>query len=305
MDKLLDFLKKKYKKKYRILNHIIPLDFGNKECSGYTLAPELVDTNIWYQDFKNNLFILKKKEYLPICRLSDGEYNFMFGLQPPVFELNIMYIRLLLSFIKWKFFYPQFNAATMIGVSSGDYSRAEQKKAANNYKTLIKIISQRGYLAMHLTLSIRQFQQRYHPNLKKYWEENSIVVTMKNYVPFYFVYHMLSSKDRFELFESKRILLITGANVDKTDKVKERLTNEGALNVSTILISKNRSLYDKIDINSFIGNIDLVLIAAGIGKPNILLQCEPLSVPCIDIGFMFEVYANPSLGQNRQFCKLD
>ena len=64
------------------------------------------------------------------------------------------------------------------------------------------------------------------------------------------------------------------------------------------------SLYDKISIDKFIGKVDFVIIGAGIGKPNIMVQLEKLNVPCIDAGFIFEVWANTNKW-NRSFCISD
>ena len=37
---------------------------------------------------------------------------------------------------------------------------------------------------------------------------------------------------------------------------------------------------------------EIAFIGAGVGKFNITSQLEPLNIPCIDVGFVFEVWAN-------------
>ena len=49
----------------------------------------------------------------------------------------------------------------------------------------------------------------------------------------------------------------------------------------------------------------MALVGAGIGKSNILVQMESLNVPCIDAGFVFEVWANPENKWNRAVCACD
>jgi len=70
-------------------------------------------------------------------------------------------------------------------------------------------------------------------------------------------------------------------------------------------ISSSRSLFDRIDISGYIGRVDIAVVGAGVGKPNILVQLEPLQVPCIDAGFVFEVWANPENKWKRAWCVPD
>ena len=77
------------------------------------------------------------------------------------------------------------------------------------------------------------------------------------------------------------------------------LYREGASKVFWEPISKNRSLFDKIDVSKYENNIDIVYLGAGIGKFNILTQLSKLSVPVIDSGFVFEVWSDPASKKER------
>ena len=50
------------------------------------------------------------------------------------------------------------------------------------------------------------------------------------------------------------------------------------------------------------GKVDLVLVGAGVGKVNVLPQLEVLAVPCLDAGYLFEVWADPASGVERLYC---
>ena len=64
-------------------------------------------------------------------------------------------------------------------------------------------------------------------------------------------------------------------------------------------------MYDSIDVAPFCGKVDLALVGAGIGKMSIFLQMEELKVPCIDAGYVFEVWKDPNNKWKRVICASD
>ena len=99
--------------------------------------------------------------------------------------------------------------------------------------------------------------------------------------------------------------MIHSATGPKQDAIKSSLIREGAKEVLWHAISTSRSLYDVIPVEQFVGAVDLCVFGAGIGKPAILAQLEPLGVPCIDAGYVMEVWADPSVAQSRIFTQPD
>jgi hypothetical protein len=97
-------------------------------------------------------------------------------------------------------------------------------------------------------------------------------------------------------------LVINGAQEEKKQKIIEGLKREGVSEVFWCSISLKRSLYDFIDIEPFVGKIDLAFVGAGIGKFNIFPQLERLNVPCIDAGFVFEIWIDPKNKWERPCC---
>jgi hypothetical protein len=294
-------------KKSKILKNLIPFyidGFYNNEITGYTLSNRNIDCNEWFNEFKRIILLNMSTKYLPICRLSDGEYTFISGNQPPIKNNLVAHY---ISNIKFAFnkliSNGNLNAATSKGVSSGNYLKNEIDQQKSIYLENLKDISNNGILAMHLTYAEKPFQERFHYSISKIFKKSKIILNEANYFPFYFVYAYLQTVDFFESIKNKNVLIITGANDDKINIVNKYLMDKEVNLVRFYKISPNRSLYDNInlsDVNTV--NFDICFVAAGIGKPNILTQLKSLNCPCIDIGFMFEVWANPEQAYNRPWC---
>lgn len=301
------FYFKSARDKSRIFNYLIPfyLDgFYNNEITGAVLALRDIDCNEWFNDFKKTINESKRGSFLPICRLSDGEYSFICGPQPPI-KNNLLsqFISRFIFFTKQFFSNGGMNAETSRGISSGIYNKFEIEKSRIKYLNSLREISLNGILALHLTYAKKPFQERYHYKLSSIFQKNNIEITRHNYFPFYFVYAYFLTHDFVNYINGKNVLIITGASEGKADKVTNYFTGIGAGSVHFYKISENRSLFDTINVDILLPlDIDICFVAAGIGKPNILIQLKQLCCPCIDVGFMFEVWANPKLAYSRPFC---
>ena len=262
-----------------------------------TLALKNRDCGDWYNEFIDKCVNAIGKRFLPIYRMSDGEFLFVLGEQPLYIRLSLYEkTRISLSNLKAKIALKGgLGAFTQGHYHSGEYSKTEWDKARLEQPEQIKAISKKGILALHLSyVETKPFAERYWPELDKWIIKHRIVVNENNYYPFYFVYAMLTGPRRNELLEGRRLLVVNGARADKKQKIINGLKKEGVLKVEWCQISLKRSMFDKIDIKSYIGKVDLVIVGAGIAKPHILLQLEDLNVPCIDAGFVFEVWADPN-----------
>jgi hypothetical protein len=272
-----------------------------------TLAPQEVDCARWFESFHERIVAAIGRSYLPVCRLSDGEFRFCLGVQPP----SKLWgsgdrARLWLHYgIERASGLRGFRAATRPGVSSGEYSRRERRAAREYYQELIRQISETGVLAIHFCHGNRPFQEHYFPALGAWLARGGIRLTLQNQVPFYFVYGAFTGPRRHELLRGRRVLLITSADQDKRVRIESALEREGVRQIDWCAISSARSLYDHIDVGSYRGQVDLVLVGAGIGKPNVLWQLRSLQAPCVDAGFLFEVWADPSCRGTRPYCTPD
>ena len=293
-----------WERKSKILDKIIPFyikGFYNDDVTGYTLALEEIDCNEWFRKFIQVLTNHNERGFLPVCRLSDGEYTFICGNQPPMEKKNLFQIFSILKYYLNKLKpIRDFEAFTSGIYHSGAYSRNEIKEFLPNYLQNLKQISEAGILALHLTYSVKPFQERFHFALKKVFNHYDIKITNQNYYPFYFVYAFFHTEEFFNAIKKKNILIITGANKEKIDKVRNYFNGLEVNNIEFLKISAKRSLFDKIDLKSLeTQQVDFCFIAAGIGKPNIMVQLKPLNCICIDVGYIFEVWVNSELGYKR------
>jgi hypothetical protein len=170
---------------------------------------------------------------------------------------------------------------------------------------MIQSLSTKGLIALHLEYGAVPFQEQYFPALQRWLERHDIRLTDYNYIPFYFVYSLLLGPLRRKLLQHKRVLLVNGATNGKKARIIESVRSEGASEVLWCSISQDRSFHDRLELGPFLGKVDLAIIGAGVGKPSILLQMEPLSVPSIDGGYVFEVWADSAAREFRPFCVPD
>jgi hypothetical protein len=274
-----------------------------------TLAIRNRDCAQWYYEMIDRVIDSCGRSFLPICRLSDGEFLFLLGRQPEDIRVKYSLLKRAKNFLadlKWKILLRGgLGPFTQGHYHSGRYSGKEWDKAIIDQPKLIKRISESGILALHLNYESKPFAEKYFPALNEWLFKNKIEITDKNYYPFYFVYALLTGHRRAELFKGRRVLVVNGATGDKRRKIIKGLMNEGVEEVFWCEISLDRSLYDKIYIERYIGQIDFVLVGAGIGKASILLQLEQLQVPCIDAGFVFEIWADNENKYKRSYCATD
>jgi hypothetical protein len=297
---------------YQILPQVIPFSIPHfqRYCKpGHkVLATRQRDCESWFEGFVERVErAIDTRTYLPICRMSDGEYQFAVGLQPPsrreplpvrLYEhLRVLNHRLRNG--------GAFQAGAMDLYDSGSYSSKEWQDSKQRYGQLLRQISEKGILAMHFSFRPRPFQENAFPALAKWMERNRIHLSDQNYVPFYFVYAAVSGPARRWLLQGRRVLVVTGATGEKKQKIIAGLNKQNPGSIDWCPISSNRSLFDELDVSAWVYIVDIAVVGAGVGSPNILAQLEPLSIPCIDIGFILEVWADEQNKWRRAFCVSD
>jgi hypothetical protein len=236
--------------------------------------------------------------------MSDGEFLFALGEQPPSARLPAI-DRLLARIRRARRARRRrgaFGAATAVGVASGWYPPEQWQRGRSLYGPLARRIAGSGCLALHLSYGPRPFQEGYFPALGRWLDREGISLTPGNYAPFYFVYAALAGPRRGEILSGRRLLLVNGAKGQKRERIEQGLRREGVAGVQWLSISPDQSLFDQLDLSLVSDPVDLALVGAGVGKPNILVQLEPLGVPCIDAGYLFEVWADPAMARKRAYC---
>lgn len=296
--------------RYRVLPFVIPFripDFMRCYREGnVTFAPEHVESEAWFQTFAQSVTEAIGKRYLPVCRMSDGEFRTILGDQT-LHSLHPFPSRLRhwLGYFKRKLLSRRVTFATRANCSSGNYSRREVRQLASRYGECLVELGKKGVLAIHLSYGGRPFQEHFFPAFKGWLKRVPLELTLQNYVPFYFVYALVRGSLKGRLFEKKRVLLVTGADTEKRGRIERSLREEGVSEIYWCPISSSRSFFDILDVAPWIGKVDVAFVGAGVGKPAIMLQLEPLQVPVLDVGFIFEVWADPEARWERAVCVPD
>ena len=309
IDEIEKKIKRKISKKTLILDYLIKLNipgFEKENQRSYVLAPNNKDTITWFNEFCDFVFKNLGKNFIPIIRLSDGEYEFLLGNKPPIFDHNyFLFFKNYLIFI-YKIFFKRgsFSARTLPTVSSGSYSRTEINKLVPSINKNLKYLSKNGILALHLTFNEKQFQERFHHSLKLYFDSLGISISSKNYFPFYFVYAILMGPYSKKLFKNRSVLIIHSAKGNKKKNITNALLKKGVKHITWKSISSSKSLSEKIFIEKS-RKLDLALIGAGVGKLNQIINLSSLNIPLIDAGFCFEVWANKNNSSLRPMMTPD
>ena len=296
--------------RYRVLPHetglTIPGFVTRVDPTARVFSPEPMQTESWFEAFIARVADAAGKRYLPVMRMSDGEFAFCVGSQPPApWTPLVPRLRGLARHWRETLSRADFVAGAPSVYSSGKYTREELETQRQRYAELTARVARYGILAPHFSFGRVPFQEKFFPAMKEWLARHRIVLTRDNYVPFYFVYAALAGDGRKRLIDGKRILVVTNADADKRSRIEHSLTAEGARSIRWCPISASRSLFDELDVAPLSGTADIAFVAAGVGKPNVLTQLAPLEIPCVDVGYMLEVWANPAVAEARPYCTPD
>ena len=268
---------------YRVLSTSVPFYVPGFEKQRYpqcyAFAPEPVECAAWFDRFAGRVLQAVGTSYLPVCRMSDGEFLLLFGFQPPSVRhplLRRWRIRLSQARHMIRQRLVGFRAQTAPGVSSGAMSHAEQKAFVPTLSTRYLEIASDGILGLHLGYAHEPFQEQYFPAVRRWLEQHDVTLTLDNYVPFYFVYGLL----RGPVFPD----LIGGRRVFRRFSLRE---------------------VDRLDLSRLEDKPDLCLLGGGVGKSALFPQLRPLGIPCLDAGFSFEVWADPDKQWDRPYMTPD
>ncbi len=300
--------------RYRVLPHAIDLRIpGFAAMDRYnlrTFAPEPLDSSVWFNTFVERVAAAVGESFLPICRLADGEFLFLLGFQPPTPRAGLAYPA---QWLRWQLTTWRPRRHLRAGGRHGSkplyasamYGVEELDSVRDTYADVLGCVAGEGLLAADLSFCAVPFQDHFFPAFRRWLDEHGIALTPLNYVPFYFVYPLLTGPHRGRVLGGNRVLVIHSATGSKQAAIRRSLLDEGVTEVMWHAISRDRSLYDVVPVEKFIGQVDLCVFGAGIGKPAILRQLKPLNVPCIDVGYVMEVWADPSVASSRIFTAPD
>lgn len=262
-------------------------------------AFDRVDCQQWYSKFVDKTLDSIGKNYCPVFRMFDGEYAFILGDR--LFSLPISKLTPK-QFLK-RIWLKSLGIRHRSGASQygwETYAAGEYEIARRRLTECVRIIAEKGMLA--LGLHDRPISTSYLPMLFDWFDNNAIPIYAGNYIHFYFVYAMMHGPDRFQLLEGRDVLVVTSLTEEKKSGIDRGLQKLNVSSIQFLSISPDKAMLDVIDLSLITGEVDVVLVGAGVGSANILVQLEPLQTLCMDVGFALSTLADPELRHVRPFC---
>jgi hypothetical protein len=297
---------------YRVLPTSVPFYVPGFEKQRYpqcyTFAPETIDCDDWFDRFAGRVLQAAGSTYLPVCRMSDGEFLLLFGFQPPSMRYSLvrrMRIRVSQARHMLRQRLVGFRAQTAPGVSSGAMTYAERKALLPLLSSRYLEIAKDGILGLHLGYAPTPFQEQYFPAVRKWLQQHDVTLTLDNYVPFYFVYGLLRGPVFPELVGGRRVLIVHSATGAKREAITRSIQAANPRGIEWLTISSSRSFADTLDLSRLHDKPDVCLLGGGVGKSVLFPQLRPLGIPCLDAGFSFEVWADSNKQWDRPYMSPD
>lgn len=254
--------------------------------------------------FQSVMNAMSERTELPILRVADGEFQFLLGknewnLRKPKIELfrNIIgsWYRAIIG--------TTFEAKSRT-YSSGRYTKDEHDLVAKTYRECLHYIASKGILAIYTITKPNFYTEQYLEKFFRFLDASDAKITNNNYVPFYFVYILLTNPKYNDIYKGKNIHLVSGFDFKKKENIEKSLHALGATSVTWTQISQNRSLFDTIDPSSIPPKADIVFVGGGVGKTNIFNQLRGINCPIVDAGYIFEIWNDGGLAQERDYCSV-
>lgn len=278
-----------------IMDYRVDLDFiglGNAAAAygGHLRAWSFRDIQgpAWFEAFRQQALASIGRRHLPIYRMADGEYRFLFGRRinwarkPLIRELMAVGAEKtrLVNPDKWK-------------TSWGEvYPPSQTRLLREQLVGQIRQVSASGFLACYINDNGLNAFTEYNSVLLDYLGQRNIALTAANYIPFHFAPSLLIGTGWQDFVRGRRLLVATGLTDEKEAAIRATLMDYGASEVLTLPTSSNSALTDTIEPSDLSDNVDIALVAAGIGSANILCQLKPLNTLCIDIGGLMNCFAD-------------
>jgi len=248
--------------------------------------------------------LIGRKEHFPIIRIADGEFQFLLGKN----EFNLrkplhLLVKNLAGELYRKLFRIKFEARSRT-YTSGVYSHSDRHSVKNQYSECLKHISEKGILALYTIIKPGFYTEQYLPHLFSFFDKHNINLNENNYIPFYFIYIVLTNNKYSKIYIDKNVHLITSFDDGRKSKIERTLKSLGVKSITWTNISRDRSLFDTVNANDIDQNVDIIFVGAGIGKVNIFNQLKSVKTLIIDAGYIFETWQEPELKKERDYCAI-
>ncbi|MFL5582914.1 MAG: hypothetical protein ACJ8AO_21315 [Gemmatimonadaceae bacterium] len=261
----------------------------------------------WFDEFVERVVGAIGRHYLPVFRISDGEFTFSVGSRipypPPGGNPVLHYAREVLSYLRWRRFDTFLSGAP--GHDLERYRGAEWRRLRAVYTAQLRELARTGLLAVNLVRTPERFGERHHAAFLEWMDRARIPVTEQNCYPFYFVYGLLNSSLRRRVYAGRRLLVVTSLTPAKQQAIESGLRAAGAASVQFRSVSGTRAMCDTVDLSGVEPPIDVVLIGAGVGAANVLTQVRQFGTLAIDAGHCLDLLAAPEVAGQRDYTLPD
>lgn len=277
-----------------------------------------------YENFKILIYQNIGKKFFPVLRISDGELLLTVGSQNEsrranyLIRLNVFFKNLIKKLINYDNFvvvshiYGKFNhksgTSETYNFEKKKISKIKVKEIRDKFLDEFNNISNKGLVAVHFSYSEKySLAEKYWLNFLKILKRKNIILNEENCFPFYFVYMLLSEKNELRnMVSQKKILCVSSATGEKKTNIMNYLSSFQPRSIDWLAIPSSETFfYNFPNKNDHNKSFDLIFLAAGTGKTNIIKQLETYQCPVIDCGYYFEVWNNNKLKYNRVGCVID
>ena len=262
------------------------------------ILPGSSDAQKTFDNFYENLSNAIGRRYLPVYRMADGEFLFCLGWRRPLSTPD--YKRFDFAREYYHGLREKLRRLHGFGTMWGEnYTLLESIRGRRRLPNLVRAIAREGVLGLYFMRRGDLWGEEFILPMLKWFKRHDIELTPKNYVPFYMVYAALS-RGR-ELLNGRRVLVATGLTPERRAGIEAGLKRMGARGVEFIDVSANKSLFQPVSTERIAEPPDLVLVGAGIGSANIIVQLSAVAAPVIDAGIYIEGLIDPKRLEERPF----
>ena len=297
---------------YRQLSHLVDLRIPAFEKSIPEGAVRQLNfsercSREWFEEFAGRCQAAIGKDFLPVFRLSDGEFSFSLGYRipfpPPGVNPLFHYLRQAASYVKYRKHRIFWSGTPAYGYET--YAGGEWTALRAKYVRCLRELAESGILALALMKTRNRYTEHYHRPICGWFDRHRIPLTAGNYYPVFFVYALLNGPHRSRILGGRRVLVVTSLTPEKERAIAAGLEAAGVKSAQFIPISRSKAMADRISLSGTARPIDVALIGGGVGAANVLVQLRPLNTLCIDAGYCLDLLADPALAGKREFTRPD
>jgi hypothetical protein len=257
----------------------------------------------WYNRFLEVvLTAAKRRRWLPVYRLSDGEFTCMVGRRFATGPLlTMLRARARHVYNSTKRLSPFYSSGRPGYCES--YYAWELPGVRRTLSSALAEIANDGALCFNFSQS--DLATPYMEAVCAWLGGRGVNIPASCYFHFYHVYGLLNGPDAIRLLTGRRVVVMTSDIGNRRDRLLTAVLERGASSAAFYETSRNKPAHDVIRLKELPAKVDVILLGAGVGAAQIIQQLKPLGCLAIDAGFALDCWAEPDLRRRRPYCVHD